>query len=236
MDPWPKRRSKLRSVYVANFYYGNHLLEFTDYRTFKQLRFRKRYTLPYHYISTGHVVYRGNFYYNRAFTRNIIKYNLMSNKMTAWTHLGESIYKSETPFTWRGHSWITMAVDKRGLWVIYPSVDPYDYHQEERLKMQLLDAEDLSVITTIETSLTTERVGHLFMMCGVLYATKPDLEEEPGVIRYAVDTVTGRTKEVYIQYPNNYKHIVQIQYNMREKTLFVWDNGRQIIFALDFVY
>jgi len=102
--------------------------------------------------------------------------------------------------------------------------------------MQLLDAEDLSVITTIETSLTTERVGHLFMMCGVLYATKPDLEEEPGVIRYAVDTVTGRTKEVYIQYPNNYKHIVQIQYNMREKTLFVWDNGRQIIFALDFVY
>ena len=56
------------------------------------------------------------------------------------------------------------------------------------------------------------------------------------MFRYAVDTVTGRTKEVYIQYPNNYKHIVQIQYNMREKTLFVWDNGRQIIFALDFVY
>ena len=25
----------MRSVYVANFYYGNHLLEFTDYRTFK---------------------------------------------------------------------------------------------------------------------------------------------------------------------------------------------------------
>ena len=56
------------------------------------------------------------------------------------------------------------------------------------------------------------------------------------LFRYAVDTVTGRTKEVYIQYPNNYKQIVQIQYNMREKTLFVWDNGRQIIYALDFVY
>ena len=62
--------------------------------------------------------------------------------------------------------------------------------------MQLLDAEDLSVITTIETSLTTDRVGHLFMMCGVLYATKPDLEEEPGVIRYALAVLTLITSSV----------------------------------------
>ena len=54
--------------------------------------------------------------------------------------------------------------------------------------------------------------------------------------RYAIDTVTGRSKEVYIEYPNNFKHIVQLQYNMREKTLFVWDNGRQMIFSIDFVY
>ena len=40
-----------------------------------------------------------------------------SARMTAWTHVSESVYKSETPFTWRGHSWITMSVDKRGLWV-----------------------------------------------------------------------------------------------------------------------
>lgn len=40
--------------------------------------------------------------------------------MTAWTHVSESVYKSETPFTWRGHSWITMSVDKRGLWVSIP--------------------------------------------------------------------------------------------------------------------
>ena len=62
-------------------------------------------------------------------------------------------------------------------------IDPYDYHREERLKMQLLNPDDLAVITSIETSLTSERVGHVFMMCGVLYATEPKLEEQPGVIR-----------------------------------------------------
>ena len=56
------------------------------------------------------------------------------------------------------------------------------------------------------------------------------------VSRYAIDTVTGRSKEVYIEYPNTFKHIVQLQYNMREKTLFVWDNGRQMIYSIDFVY
>ena len=67
--------------------------------------------------------------------------------------------------------------------MIYPSIDPYDYHREERLKLQLLNPDDLAVITSIETSLTSERVGHVFMMCGVLYATGPKLEVQPGIIR-----------------------------------------------------
>ena len=67
--------------------------------------------------------------------------------------------------------------------VIYPSVDPYDYHREERLKLHLLNPDDLSVITIIETSTTSDRVGHVFMMCGVLYASDPDTEQKPGIIR-----------------------------------------------------
>ena len=38
-------------------------------------------------------------------------------EILAWTHLSEAVYKSESPFSWRGHSWITMSVDNRGLWV-----------------------------------------------------------------------------------------------------------------------
>jgi hypothetical protein len=67
--------------------------------------------------------------------------------------------------------------------VIYPSIDPYDYHREERIKLHLLNPEDLSVITIIETSTLSNKVGHLFMMCGVLYATDPNTENKPGVIR-----------------------------------------------------
>lgn len=235
MDPQPGNSHKRKAVYVANFYYGNHLLEFTDTHLFKQLRYRKRYTLPYYYIGTGHVVYKDNFYYNRAFTKNVIKYSLKDERMTAWTHLSEAVYKSESPFSWRGHSWVTMSVDYRGLWVIYPSIDPYDYHREERIKLHLLNPEDLSVITIIETSTLSNKVGHLFMMCGVLYATDPNTENKPGVIRYAIDTMTGRTNEVYIEYPNTFRHVVQLQYNMHERALFVWDNRHQMVYYLDMI-
>ena len=67
--------------------------------------------------------------------------------------------------------------------VIYPSVDPYDYSREERLKLQLFNPDDLTLLTSIETSLTSDRIGQIFMMCGVLYATDSDLEKQPGVIR-----------------------------------------------------
>ncbi|CAG5102527.1 Oidioi.mRNA.OKI2018_I69.chr1.g342.t1.cds [Oikopleura dioica] len=234
MDPKPKSSSGRRAVYVANFYYGNHLLEFSDTKRFRDLRYRKRHTLPFYYIGTGHVVYNEHFYYNRAFTRNIVSYNLKDQEMVAWTHLSDAIYDSDSPFTWKGHSWITLSVDQRGLWVIYPSVSPQDYHQEERLKLQLLDPKDLSVKQIIETSTTTKQIGHIFMMCGVLYATEPDGKKD-GVIRYAIDTISGRTRDIHVEYPDSYHHIVQMQYNMREKALFVWNNRRQMVYYLDFV-
>ena len=51
------------------------------------------------------------------------------------------------------------------------------------MKLQLLDPKDLSVKQIIETSTTTKQIGHIFMMCGVLYATEPDGKKD-GIIRY----------------------------------------------------
>jgi len=53
------------------------------------------------------------------------------------------------------------------------------------MKLQLLDPKDLSVKQIIETSTTTKQIGHIFMMCGVLYATEPDGKKD-GIIRYLI--------------------------------------------------
>lgn len=79
--------------------------------------------------------------------------------------------------------------DRLWIWsfyqVIYPSISPQDFHQEQRMKLQLLDPKDLSVKQIIETSTTTKQIGHIFMMCGVLYATEPDGKKD-GIIRYLI--------------------------------------------------
>ena len=62
---------------------------------------------------------------NIFFFSNIVSYNLKDQEMVAWTHLSDAIYDSDSPFTWKGHSWITLSVDQRGLWVCFSFVDRF---------------------------------------------------------------------------------------------------------------
>lgn len=56
------------------------------------------YKLPYSFTGTGHVVYNGAFFYNRAFSRDVIRYDLRHRYVAAWTTLHDSLLEEQ------GHS------------------------------------------------------------------------------------------------------------------------------------
>ncbi|TKS80387.1 Olfactomedin-like protein 2B [Collichthys lucidus] len=229
---WMKdARGHGKVIYLTNGHYGSELQEFRDMENFKSGQASNSYKLPYSYTGTGHVVFNGAFYYNRAFSRDVIRYDLRHRYVAAWTTLHDALLEEQVH---RTQSEVEFAVDEFGLWVLYPALDTEGFHQEVILLIHL-HPRDLQPVRTFRTGLRRGRYGNSFLVCGVLYAVD-SMERHYANVTYAFDTHTLTHTVPSLAFTNMHAHTSQLAYCPLDKKLYAWDDGHQMTYDVVFAY
>ncbi|XP_033838752.2 olfactomedin-like protein 2B [Periophthalmus magnuspinnatus] len=218
-------------IYLTDGHYGNILQEFRDMDAFKSGKPSNSYKLPYSFTGTGHVVFDGAFFYNRAFSRDMIRFDLRRRLVAAWTTLHDALLEEQAH---RTHSEVEFAVDESGLWVLYPALDSEGFHQEVIL-LTHLRPRDLQPIQTFRTGLRRGRYGNSFLVCGVLYAVD-NIQHRYANVTYAFDTHTFTHTVPLLAFTSTHQHTAQLSYCPLDKKLYAWDNGHQMMYDVIFAY
>lgn len=182
--------------------------------------------LPEAVESTGATVYRGSLYYQRRRSRTIMRYDLASENLAARLELPHAGFHGQHPYSWGGYTDIDLAVDERGLWVIYSSGKA-----KGAIVVSQLKPNNLEVKKSWETNIRKNTVGNAFMVCGRLY-TVASYSLPNTTVNYVFDTDTGESQAIAIPFHNRYRYNSMIDYNPGNKKLYAWDNHHMVTYDI----
>ncbi|XP_040279853.1 olfactomedin-like protein 3 isoform X2 [Bufo bufo] len=187
-----------------------------------------RIKLPYPWIGTGHIVYGGNLYYIRQDEEfQVIKFNL-----TTKTVVDSAVLPIEDQVPVYGLSkfnYIDIAADEEGLWVIYATKD-----NEKHICLAKLDPVNLGIEQMWDTPCPIENAESAFVVCGTLYVvynTKLPSRSRIQCIFDVSGTITSEQVPI-VYFPKRYGSHSSMKYNPREKQIYAWDDGYQILYKL----
>nr|XP_048282507.1 olfactomedin-like protein 1 isoform X1 [Myodes glareolus] len=204
--------------------------EFANLRAFMEDSTKsgpRKLILPLSWQGTGQVVYKGFlFFHNQGTSNEIIKYNLqkktVEDRMLLPGGAGRApIYQHSLS------TYIDLAVDEHGLWAIHsgPGIQGH-------LVLTKIEPDTLGIEHSWDTPCRNQDAEASFLICGVLYVVYSSGGQGPHHITCVYDPL-GTVREEHLPnlfFPRRPKSHSMIHYNPRDKQLYAWNEGNQIIY------
>ncbi|XP_051807824.1 olfactomedin-like protein 3 [Acanthochromis polyacanthus] len=217
-------------VFLLSGIRNNSVLQFSSLQSFIETSSpEKVLLLPVHWQGSGHVVYNGFFYCHKADTPNqILKVELLNGTVVDSTLLpgaGRLPVYSLNPNTF-----LDMAVDELGLWVIY--ADP---EYGGNLVITKLDKGTLAVEYTWDTQCKSHDAEGAFLICGTLYVVYNTRYGGRSTVQclYDIHDTIHSNESPVMFFPKRYTSHSSIQYHPGDQQLYAWDDGYQTIYKVE---
>ncbi|XP_044309124.1 noelin isoform X1 [Varanus komodoensis] len=217
----PEGESK---VWYMDSYHNNRFVR--EYKSMTDFMNTDNFTshrLPHPWSGTGQVVYNGSIYFNKYQSHIIIKFDLKTETILKTRSLDYAGYNNVYHYAWGGHSDIDLMVDESGLWAVYAT-----NQNAGNIVISRLDPNTLQSIQTWNTSYPKRSAGEGFIICGTLYVTNG--YSGGTKVTYAYQTNTSTYEYIDIPFLNKYSHISMLDYNPKDRALYAWNNGHQILY------
>uniref|UniRef100_H3BFC4 Olfactomedin like 3 n=3 Tax=Latimeria chalumnae TaxID=7897 RepID=H3BFC4_LATCH len=218
------------NIYVLEGTGNDTVYEYSRARDFTQspVMRARRIKVPYPWLGTGHVVYGGFLYYvTRKNEYQIIKFDL-KNK----TVVDSAVFPAEQQipvYSLSPFNYIDIVADEEGLWAIYATNE-----NEKNICLAKLDPKTLDIEQMWDTPCPRENAESAFVICGavyVVYNTKLPSRSRVQCVFDVRDAVSNEEAPL-VYFPKRYASHSSMKYNPKEKQIYAWDDGYQLIYRL----
>ncbi|KAK0147481.1 Noelin [Merluccius polli] len=212
-----------RVWYMDGYHNNRFVREYPSMYDFMTTDNFTSHRLPHPWSGTGQVVYNGSIYYNKFQSHTIIRFDLSTSLISRTRQLDFAGYNNMYHYSWGGHSDIDLMVDEGGLWAVYAT-----NQNAGNIVLSQLNPSTLQIIRSWTTNHPKRSAGEAFMICGTLYVTNG--YSGGTKVYYAYSTNSSTYEYIDVPLTNQYSHLSMLDYNPRDRALYAWNNGHQVLY------